>query len=127
MILFTKAATLHDLLTAAAVPVVTVRQVGGQLEPVYADSATPEQIAEGDAIVAAFDSSDAAEQARQDAKQPEKTTLRNRAAEAVSDNNTFMALVSPTNAQTLAQVKRLTEQNTAIIRRLVQLSEAAGS
>lgn len=42
-------------------------------------------------------------------------TLRDRARTAVQGNRDFLALASPTNAQTLAQVKALTRQNNAII------------
>lgn len=43
-------------------------------------------------------------------------TIRQRAQSALADNRTFLALGSPTNAQTLAQVRRLTQQNVALIR-----------
>lgn len=40
---------------------------------------------------------------------------------AIATNITFLALSSPTNAQTLAQVQRLTRESTAIIRLLLGL------
>lgn len=43
-------------------------------------------------------------------------TLRDRAAQALAANATFLALVSPTNAQVLAQVQRLTKECSALIR-----------
>jgi len=79
----------------------------------------------GDAILAAFDSSDEAERSRQNAKMPERTTLRTQAVAVVAGNNDFLDLSPPTNAQILAQVKALTRQNTILIKRLVQLSEGA--
>lgn len=45
-----------------------------------------------------------------------RATLVDRAATALQANRDFLALASPTNAQTLAQVKALTRQNTALIR-----------
>lgn len=46
-------------------------------------------------------------------------TLVERAQHALKANRTYLALQSPTNAQTLAQVRALTRQNTALIRLLL--------
>jgi hypothetical protein len=46
-------------------------------------------------------------------------TLRTQAAAALVTNRDFVALASPTNAQTLAQVRRLTRQTNALIRATV--------
>lgn len=43
------------------------------------------------------------------------------AANAVTSNNTYIAIASPSNAQIAAQVKSLTQQNNALIKRLIQL------
>ena len=56
--------------------------------------------------------------AADDAANPERTDLRAQAQAAIDANNAFLALASPTNAQTLAQVKDLTRQNTRIIKYL---------
>lgn len=53
----------------------------------------------------------------------DRTGLRKAAAAAIAENDAYLALASPTNAQTLAQVRALTRQNNRIIRRLVQLSQ----
>lgn len=42
-----------------------------------------------------------------------------KAAAALSTNQTFLALASPTNAQTLAQVRALTRETSALIRLLL--------
>ena len=44
------------------------------------------------------------------------TTIRTQATTALTDNRTFLAIASPTNAQTLAQVKQLTRQMNGLIR-----------
>lgn len=82
---------------------------------------TPEQIAAGQAVLSAFDDSDAAWAAWEADQQPERKGLRAAAAQTIADNNTFLALASPTNAQVLAQVKSLTQQNNRIIKRIIQI------
>jgi hypothetical protein len=47
------------------------------------------------------------------------TDLRTKMRAALADNATFLALASPTQAQTLAQVRRLTRQTNALIRATV--------
>lgn len=45
--------------------------------------------------------------------------LHTRARQALVDNAAFLALATPTQAQTLAQVRRLTRQHNAVIRLLL--------
>lgn len=45
--------------------------------------------------------------------------LRAKAAQALASNATFLAIASPTNAQTLAQVRLLTRETNALIRLLL--------
>jgi len=45
--------------------------------------------------------------------------IQTKARQAINGNRTFLALASPTNAQTLAQVKALTREANAVIRLLL--------
>jgi uncharacterized protein VirK/YbjX len=47
-------------------------------------------------------------------------TLKTRASSALTNNATFLAIQSPTNAQTLAQVQALTRQCNGLIRYLLR-------
>ncbi len=58
----------------------------------------------------------AATQARIDALQPERTTLRAQAVQAVADCETFLALAAPTTPQVLAAVRRLCQIAEALIK-----------
>jgi hypothetical protein len=87
----------------------------------YRPEATQPQRAAAAAVLAAFDWSDAAQQQWEADQHPERRDLRADAQQALADNATFLAIASPSNAQNAAQVRRLTQQNQRIIRRLVQL------
>lgn len=50
--------------------------------------------------------------------------LHGRARQGLVDNAAYLAIASPTNAQTLAQVRRLTRQNNALIRLLLAVDGA---
>ena len=81
---------------------------------------TPEELAQRQADEQAW----AVIKAAQDLSDANRTTLTDRATTALATNRDFLALASPTNAQTLAQVKALTRQNTAIIRLILNLLDA---
>ncbi len=85
------------------------------------DDETPARIAAAQAIADSFDPSPAALAAWLENKNPERKNIRQAAVQAVADNAAFLNLANPTNAQILNQVKRLTQQNTAVIKRLIQL------
>lgn len=88
----------------------------------YDPAATAAQQATAQSTLASFDWSDAASQAWDDQQHPERMTLRDQATQAVTDINTFLALASPTSAQTLAMVQKLCQDTRAIIKRLVQIA-----
>ena len=75
---------------------------------------TPAEKAQQQADATAY----AAAKAITDTLDGNRATLTERASTALQGNRDFLALASPTNAQTLAQVKALTRQNTALIRLL---------
>lgn len=56
-----------------------------------------------------------------EAAEPDMSTLRNQATNATNTNNTFLAITTPSNAQTLAQVRALTNQNNRIIAVLLRI------
>jgi hypothetical protein len=115
---------LHQAIAAAApIAGVSVGTPGDSstVQIDFAPEATEGQQATALAIVGAFDWSDAAQSAWEADRKPERKDLRAAAAGAVADNDAFLALASPSNAQVLAQVRRLTQQNTRIIRRLSQI------
>lgn len=60
-------------------------------------------------------------QARMESRNANEETLRAQALQALTTNRTFLDLASPTNAQTLAQVKALTRQSTGVIRQVLGL------
>lgn len=54
--------------------------------------------------------------------------LRVKADTALANNTTYLAIVSPTQAQAVAQVERLTRQVNAVIRQLTsQLDDLTGT
>lgn len=58
------------------------------------------------------------EQASQ-TQQANRTTIEDQARTALTNNRTYLALASPTNAQNLAQIRALTRQNNGLIRLLL--------
>lgn len=58
------------------------------------------------------------------ASQANRQTLVDQATQATANNRTYIALASPTAAQTTAQTKALSRQNNAIIRLLLNQLDA---
>lgn len=58
--------------------------------------------------------------AAQEARDTNERDLRDKAAQAIALNDAFLALASPSNAQVVAQVQRLTREATALIRLTVR-------
>src|SRR3569623_781582 len=83
----------------------------------YKPEATQPQRDAAASALAAIDWSVASDQAWEDAKSPEKKDLSDQAQAALDANQAYLALASPTNAQ----VRRLTQQSSRIIRRVVQI------
>lgn len=61
-----------------------------------------------------------AEIAQETTQTNNRLTLEEKALKAMEINRTFLRLASPTNAQTLAEVKNLARQNNGIIRLLLK-------
>lgn len=68
--------------------------------------------------IAAFTAADTANQNSANAD-----TIRSRAQNALTANATYLAIVSPTNAQVAAQVNLLTKECSGIIRLLLNLTD----
>lgn len=85
-------------------------------------AATAPQRSAAQAALAAFDWSDAAQSAWDDAQHPERTDLVQAATQAVQNNTTYLGLASPNNAQNVAQVQALTQQMNKVIRRLIEIN-----
>jgi hypothetical protein len=111
---------LHAALRAVC-PIAGVAGEPGDVRIDYEPEATEQEQAAAVAALATFDFSAEADDAWLENENPERKTLRQLAATAVADNDAFLAIVSPTNAQAIAQVKKLAQQNTRIIKRLIQI------
>lgn len=112
---------LHESI-AAVCPIVGVSGSTGAVRIDFDSAATAQHRANAQTAADSFDWSDAAHQQWLADREPEKRDLAAAAAQAIADNDTWLAIASPTNAQTLAQVRRLTQQNNRIIRRLIKIA-----
>lgn len=109
-------------LAGAGVPVDRVTIHGGAADVTYMPWATQAQRDQGAAILSAFDWSASAQQAWEDAQQPERADLRDAAAQAVEDIDAYLLIAdSATTAQVRQAVKRLAQNQRRVILRLVQL------
>ena len=96
-----------DFIEITASPVVRIEFVGmaGEVEVEFAGDLTPAEVVQ-------------AEQ-RIQSRNGNELTLRMQARTALQNNRDFLAIASPTNAQTLAQVRALSRQNNGAIRMLL--------
>lgn len=113
-------ARLHESI-AAVCPIEGVKGEQGSIVIDYGSTATVPQRTAALAAVAAFNYSDAATDAWMEDRRPERKAIRQAATQAVADNDTYLAIATPSNAQVAAQVRRLTQQNNRIIPRLIQV------
>jgi len=121
MTIDTRVADLSDALVAAGIPIVTVRRTGNVATVVYGAAATPAQKTQGDNVASGWDWSATAQQAADDAREPDGAAIRTNAANAIAANSAYIALVSPTTAQQTAQIKALTQQNNQVIKAILRL------
>lgn len=113
---------LHDTLSTAGVPVVSVTLIADNTATIQLDpSATPSQVTQGGTILSAFDWSQSAQNAWAEGRHPDRKAIREAAVNAIADLDAFIAIAGPTNAQTLAIVRKLCQQNKQIIKRLIQI------
>lgn len=115
---------LHDVVSAVCpIDGVSVGTPGdsSSVRVNYRPEASPAQQDAAVVAVSTFDWTAEAHATWEENRNPERRDLLADAAQAVTDNQTFLAVGSPTNAQILAQVRALTRQNNRVIRRLVQL------
>jgi hypothetical protein len=85
-------------------------------------SATQAQKDAVNSALTSFDWSDAATTTWLATQDPNRTDLINSAINAVQNNNTYLNLANPTNAQAVAQVTALTQQNNRIIKLLAEMA-----
>jgi hypothetical protein len=112
---------LDSTIKAAGIPIDGLYGQQGSIVVQFRPEATAPQQATAATIVAGFDWSQAAHDAWLEDQRPQRKAIRQAAAGAVADNDAYLALANPNNAAVVAQVRRLTQQNNAIIRRLVQI------
>jgi hypothetical protein len=110
---------LHAALTTAGVA------VEGVVIGVEADRTTwlvrPSNLqAAAQPTINAFDVTEAAETTWIESQEPDLKALKDQAAAATATNTTYLAIGSPTNAQNLAQIRALTQQNQRIISALLR-------
>lgn len=116
-----RASRIRERLLGIPLPVDGVAVDGATVVVSYAREITPAEKSAEAAAIAAEPESVELDAAYTLNRNPERKALIDAAQQAVADNNTFLAIGTPSNAQVLAQVRALTRQSNQLIRRLVQL------
>lgn len=106
---------------AAVSPIDGVSGSQGSIRVDFKPEATASQKSAAQSVVTSFDWSQAAQDAWLADQYPERKSLRQQAAQAIADNDAYLAISGPTNAQVVAQVRRLTDETTRVIKRLIQI------
>jgi hypothetical protein len=105
-----------------AVPAVVDVSIGAVGNSATVTVSPASQQAAAQATINAFDWSQAAQTAWEDAQNAERTTLRQNAAAALANNNTYIALANPSTAQNTAQIKALTQQINTLAKFVVKIN-----
>lgn len=87
----------------------------------FAPEATEQQRAAAQAMFDTFDWSSDAHARWIENQNPERRDLRQAAEQAIASIDTYLAIASPSNAQVVAQVRRLSQYTKSIIKRLIQI------
>lgn len=112
---------IAERMAALGLPVADVQTNGEQVEVSYLRELTPEERAAAAAAIAAEPVSAAADAAYAAARNPERKGLRDAAAQAIADNQVYLAVASPTSAQNTAQLRHLTRICNRLIARVIQI------
>jgi hypothetical protein len=120
------AARLTETLIAAGLPITGLALNVHTVEEYSTTNGvplTPAQLAQANAIVAAFDWSDSADTAYTDNKEPALKTIRDEAAAAMTAIDTYLATAdTATAAQVRVEVKAQAQRQKQIIRALIRLA-----
>lgn len=117
---------LHQTLVDAGLPVASVgcsfEDAGPWVVSGWSTTPTPAQRTQAAALIAAFDPSPAAHAAFLDAQDPALADLRDRAAQAVADIDTYLASAgTATAAQVRAEVEALDRRQKRVIQALLRV------
>ncbi len=113
---------LVQAIASVGAPVDTVTITGNSAVATYMPNASAADIQRGNAIINGFDWSDAAQQAWEDLLDPKRGDLRTKAAAAINQIDAYLALPSPTAAQSQTAISVLAQIVRALILRVGELN-----